>query len=94
MREHQSRQNGLDDPLEEDRCDRHRPKDREREIAAIRARLACLDVEKAELEASLTRLTAVQELKDNPPPIRIRALLSRMRRALGEGRVVRFPPSC
>jgi hypothetical protein len=70
MREHQSRQNGLDDPLEEDRCDRHRPKDREREIAAIRARLACLDVEKAELEASLTRLMAVQELKDNPPPIK------------------------
>jgi hypothetical protein len=70
MREHQSRQNGLDDPLEEDRCGCHRPKDRERQIAAIRARLACLDVEKAELEASLTRLMAVQELKDNPPPIK------------------------
>jgi hypothetical protein len=40
--------------------------DREREIAAIRARLARLDIEKAELEASLTRLLIVQEREDSP----------------------------
>jgi superfamily II DNA or RNA helicase len=41
--------------------------DREREIAAIRARLARLDIEKAELEVSLSRLLAPQEIEDSPP---------------------------
>ena len=46
--------------------------DREREIVAIRARLARLDIAKAELEASLSRLLATQEIED-------RARLSKMR---------------
>jgi superfamily II DNA or RNA helicase len=41
--------------------------DREREVAAIRARLARLDIEKAELEVSLTQLLATQEIEDSPP---------------------------
>jgi superfamily II DNA or RNA helicase len=41
--------------------------DREREIAAIRARLARLDIEKAELETSLTRLLAAREFEGSPP---------------------------
>jgi superfamily II DNA or RNA helicase len=41
--------------------------DREREIAAIRARLARLGIEKGELEASLTRLLAVPEIEDSLP---------------------------
>ena len=41
--------------------------DRECEIAAIRARLARLDIEKAELEANLTQLLATQVIKDSPP---------------------------
>jgi hypothetical protein len=44
--------------------------DREREIAAIRARLARLDIEKAEFEASLTRLLAAQEIEDGPPSVK------------------------
>lgn len=41
--------------------------DHEREIAAIRAHLARLDIEKAELEASLSRLIAPHETEDSPP---------------------------
>jgi superfamily II DNA or RNA helicase len=59
-----------DYPLEEDRSDLHKRKDREREIAAIRVRLAHLDVEKAELEASLAQLITVQQSRYNPPPIK------------------------
>jgi superfamily II DNA or RNA helicase len=44
--------------------------DREREVAAIRARLARLDIEKAELEASLGQLLATQEFESSPPPIK------------------------
>jgi hypothetical protein len=46
--------------------DAGKSQDRERDIAAIRARLADLDVEKAELEASLTRLLAEQVDTDSP----------------------------
>jgi superfamily II DNA or RNA helicase len=60
----------LDDPSQEEQSDLHKRKDREREIAAIRARLARLDLEKAELEATLTRLIAAQESRGNPPPIK------------------------
>ena len=42
--------------------------ERDREIAAIRERLAQLESEKAELEGSLNKLLAAQE-KDNSPPI-------------------------
>lgn len=41
--------------------------EREREIAAIRARLAQLESERAELEGSLDKLLAAQEAKDWPP---------------------------
>jgi hypothetical protein len=41
--------------------------DREREIAAIRARLVRLDIEKAELEVSLSRLLTPREIEDSPP---------------------------
>jgi hypothetical protein len=44
--------------------------DREREVAAIRARLARLDIEKAELEVSLTRLLATQEIEDSSPSVK------------------------
>jgi superfamily II DNA or RNA helicase len=60
----------LDDPSQEERSDLHKRKDREREIAAIRVRLVRLDLEKAELEAALTRLMAAQESRGNPPPIK------------------------
>jgi hypothetical protein len=40
---------------------------RDREIAAIRERLARLESEKAELEASLYRLLSAQEASDSPP---------------------------
>lgn len=39
---------------------------RDREIAAIRERLARLESEKAGLEASLNRLLLAQEASDNP----------------------------
>src|SRR5215470_18998420 len=41
--------------------------DREREIAAIRARLARLDIEKAELEVSINRLLATPDIEESPP---------------------------
>jgi superfamily II DNA or RNA helicase len=44
--------------------------DREREVAAIRARLARLDIEKAELEASLGQLLAIQEIEHSPPSVK------------------------
>jgi hypothetical protein len=40
---------------------------RDREIAAIRERLAQLESEKAELEGSLNKLLAAQEAKDSSP---------------------------
>jgi superfamily II DNA or RNA helicase len=41
---------------------------RDREIAEIRKRLARLESEKAELEASLNRLLSAHEASDSPPP--------------------------
>jgi superfamily II DNA or RNA helicase len=55
--------------VEKERSDLPRSQDREREIAAIRERLSRLDVEKAELEASLTRLLAAQEVEDSQQPM-------------------------
>jgi hypothetical protein len=60
-------QAGLDHPVEKERSDLPENQDREREIAAIRGRLARLDVEKAELEANLIRPLAAQEVEDSPP---------------------------
>lgn len=42
---------------------------RNREISAIRERLARLESEKAELEGSLNKLLAAQEARDSPPPV-------------------------
>jgi len=42
--------------------------ERDREIAAIRERLAQLESEKAELEGSLNKLLAAQEAKDSSSP--------------------------
>jgi superfamily II DNA or RNA helicase len=56
--------------VENERSDIPRSQERDREIAAIRARLARLDIEKADLEASLTRLLVAQEAKASPPPIK------------------------
>ncbi len=43
--------------------------ERDREIAAIRERLARLESEKAELEGSLNKLLAAQEAKDSSLPV-------------------------
>jgi hypothetical protein len=44
--------------------------ERDREITAIRERLAQLESEKAELEVSLDRLLTAQQAGDSPPPVR------------------------
>jgi hypothetical protein len=44
--------------------------ERDREIAAIRERLARLESDKAELEGSLNKLLAAREAKDSSPPDR------------------------
>jgi superfamily II DNA or RNA helicase len=56
--------------VEKERSDLPESQDREHDIAAIRARLARLDAEKAELEASLAGLLAAQEVEDSPPPVK------------------------
>jgi hypothetical protein len=56
--------------VEKERSDLPESQDRELEIAAIRGRLARLDVEKAELEANLIRLLAAQEVNDSLTPIK------------------------
>lgn len=43
--------------------------ERDREITALRERLTRLESEKAELEASLSRLLSAQEASDSPPPV-------------------------
>jgi hypothetical protein len=43
--------------------------ERDREIAAIRERLAQLESEKAELEGNLNKLLAAQEAKDSSPSV-------------------------
>ena len=43
--------------------------ERDREITAIRDRLARLESEKAELEANLNRQLSAQEVGDSPPPV-------------------------
>jgi superfamily II DNA or RNA helicase len=64
------RPTGWANPVEKQRSDLLKSQDRERDIAAIRARLADLDIEKAELAASLNRLLAEQVDTDSPPLVR------------------------
>jgi hypothetical protein len=54
--------------MTKERPDFHERQERDREIAAIRERLARLASEKAELEARLTQLLAAQAVKDSQPP--------------------------
>jgi hypothetical protein len=56
--------------VEKQRSDLLKSHDRERDIAAIRARLADLAIEKAELAASLNRLLAEQVNAGSPPLLR------------------------